>query len=107
MRSRRRGRNAYARRSRVQPSDGMSRMEDAMTQKIVTVPDIILIAGTRVALGVGIGLLVSKRLREKTREGAGWALLAIGALTTIPLALKLRTARRAGDMEHEAMGGRW
>lgn len=78
-----------------------------MMQKIATVPDVILIAGTRVALGVGIGLLVSKRLREEAREGAGWALLAIGALTTIPLALKLRTARRAGDMEHEAMGGRW
>ncbi len=78
-----------------------------MKQKIVTVPDIMLIAGTRVALGVGIGLLVSKRLREEARERAGLALLAIGALTTIPIALKLRTASRAGDMEHEAMGGRW
>ncbi len=78
-----------------------------MTRKIVTVPDILLIAGTRVALGGGIGLLVSKRLRGGAREGAGWALLAIGALTTIPLALKLRTASRAGDVEHEAMGGDW
>ena len=78
-----------------------------MRQKIVTVPDIILIAGTRVALGVGIGLLVSKRLRAKARERAGWALLAIGALTTIPLVLRLRTSSRAGDMEHEAMGERW
>jgi hypothetical protein len=81
--------------------------EAAGFTQVVTVPDIILIAGTRVALGVGIGLLVSKRLREEAREGAGWALLAIGALTTIPPALKLRTASRAGDREHEAMGGRW
>jgi hypothetical protein len=85
----------------------MSRMENAMMQKIATVPDIMLIAGTRVALGVGIGLLISKRLRKEAREGAGWALLAFGALTTIPLVLKLRTARRAVDGEHEAMGGRW
>jgi hypothetical protein len=82
-------------------------MEDAMTQKIVTVPDLVLIAGTRVALGVGIGLLISERLREEARKGAGWALLAIGALTTIPLVLKLRTASRPGDMEHEGMGGGW
>jgi hypothetical protein len=67
----------------------------------------MLIAGTRVALGVGIGLLVSKRLREEARERAGWALLAIGALTTIPLMLKLRTASRGGDREHEAMGEPW
>ncbi|HEX7624046.1 MAG TPA: hypothetical protein VF400_10785 [Anaeromyxobacteraceae bacterium] len=78
-----------------------------MRQKIATAPDIMLIAGTRVALGVGIGLLVSKRLRKEARKRAGWALLAIGALTTIPLVLKLRTARRAGDMEHQAMGGQW
>ncbi len=72
-----------------------------MTQRIVTVPDIMLLAGTRVALGVGIGLLVSRRLRAEARDGIGWALLAIGALATIPLALKLRTASRAGDMGHE------
>jgi len=81
--------------------------EDVMRQKVATVRDIMLIAGTRVALGVGIGLLVSRRLRAEARERVGWALLAIGALTTIPLVLKVRTARRAGDMEHEAMGERW
>jgi hypothetical protein len=81
--------------------------ENAMKQRIVTVPDIILIAGTRVALGVGIGLLASRRLRRGARERAGWALLAIGALTTIPLVLKLRTASHAGDAEQAGMGGEW
>jgi hypothetical protein len=66
--------------------------EDAMMQRVVTVPDMILIAGTRVALGVGIGLLLSRKLREGVREGAGWALLAIGALTTIPLVMKVRAS---------------
>jgi hypothetical protein len=63
-----------------------------MMQRIVTVPDIILIAGTRVALGIGIGLLLSRKLREGVREGAGWALFAVGALTTIPLVMKVRAA---------------
>lgn len=59
-----------------------------MRERILTVPDIMLIAGTRVALGVGIGLLVSRKLGEGMRRGAGWALLAMGALTTVPLVMK-------------------
>jgi hypothetical protein len=59
-----------------------------MRERVLTVPDIMLIAGTRVALGVGIGLLVSRKLGEGARLGAGWALLAMGALTTFPLVMK-------------------
>ena len=47
-----------------------------------------MIAGTRVALGVGIGLLLSTRLRKAERRAAGWALFAVGAFTTIPLLMK-------------------
>jgi hypothetical protein len=45
----------------------------------------MLIAGTRVALGVGIGLLLSDRLNNDQRKSAGWALLGVGILTTIPI----------------------
>lgn len=45
----------------------------------------MLIAGTRVALGVGLGLLISDRLTKDQRKGAGVALLAVGVLTTIPI----------------------
>ena len=48
-------------------------------------PEIGLIAGTRVALGVGIGLLISDRLNKDQRKAAGWALLGVGVLTTIPI----------------------
>jgi hypothetical protein len=48
-------------------------------------PEIALIAGTRVALGAGIGLLLGDRYTKDQRKGAGWALLAIGILTTIPI----------------------
>lgn len=58
-----------------------------MTKRELTIPEIILIAGTRVALGAGLGLLIADKLRPDTRKGAGWALLALGVLTTVPLVL--------------------
>ena len=48
-------------------------------------PEIMLIAGTRVALGVGLGLLLSDRLNKDQRKAAGWALLGFGVVTTIPI----------------------
>ena len=50
-----------------------------------TIPALMLIAGTRVALGAGLGLLIADRLNRDQRTGAGWALLAVGVLTTIPI----------------------
>jgi len=57
----------------------------ALTERSFTIPEIMLIAGTRVALGVGVGLLISDRLNEDQRKAAGWALLAVGVLTTIQI----------------------
>ena len=58
-----------------------------MTERGLTIPEIMLIGGTRVALGVGLGLLIADKLSRDERKGAGWALLAIGVLTTIPLVM--------------------
>ncbi len=60
-----------------------------LKERKVTVPELILIAGTRVALGAGLGLLLSEKLNKDERKGAGWALFVIGAATTVPLALGL------------------
>jgi hypothetical protein len=57
----------------------------ALTERGLTIPEIMLIAGTRVALGVGLGLLISDRLNKDQRKAAGWALLAVGVLTTFPI----------------------
>jgi len=57
----------------------------ALTERSLTIPELMFIAGTRVALGVGVGLLISDRLNDDQRRGAGWGLLAVGALTTIPI----------------------
>ena len=56
-----------------------------MKAKTLTIPEIILIAGTRVALGAGMGLLISDKLNKDQRRGAGWALLGFGILTTVPI----------------------
>ena len=60
-----------------------------MKERALTIPDLALIAGTRVALGAGIGLLLADKLNEDRRKGAGWALLTVGVLTTIPLLIKV------------------
>jgi hypothetical protein len=49
-------------------------------------PELAFIAGTRGIAGVGIGLLISEHLKPETRKNVGWTLLAIGALTTVPIA---------------------
>jgi hypothetical protein len=46
-----------------------------MQERSLTIPELILIAGTRVALGAGLGLLVGDKLSRDVRESAGWALV--------------------------------
>jgi hypothetical protein len=58
-----------------------------MTERGLTTPEIMLIGGTRVALGIGLGLLIAEKLSHDERKGAGWALLAFGALSTVPLVM--------------------
>ena len=55
----------------------------------VTLPEIALIAGTRVVFGVGIGLLLAGKLNDDQRRAAGLATFLVGALTTIPLVMNL------------------
>lgn len=61
----------------------------ALKNKKVTLPELMLIAGTRVVLGIGIGLLIADFFTPQARVGAGWALVIVGALVTIPLLLEV------------------
>ena len=54
-----------------------------------TTPEIAMIAGTRVALGMGIGMLLSGRLSRDQRKAAGLALFIVGAASTVPFVLSL------------------
>ncbi len=49
--------------------------------------EILMIAGTRVALGFGVGLLVAGKLNRDQRRAAGIALAVIGGATTVPPAM--------------------
>jgi hypothetical protein len=63
----------------------------------LTLPEIALLAGTRAALGGGVGLLLGERLKSKQRRAVGWTLLIVGLLTTIPLALEVFGKRDSED----------
>jgi hypothetical protein len=67
-----------------------------MREKALTIPEIAIIAGTRVAFGVGLGLLLADKLPRDTRKGAGCALLLVGALLTIPIVVGILSRPWAG-----------
>ena len=60
-----------------------------MQTREITIPELGLIASTRGMLGAGIGLLVAERLNDSQRRAVGWTLIAVGVLTTIPIAAHL------------------
>ncbi len=60
-----------------------------MRETRLTLPEISLIAGTRVALGAGAGLLLSEKLAAEKRRAVGWTLLLVGIVTTFPLAINV------------------
>jgi hypothetical protein len=53
------------------------------------VPEIGFIAGTRAAFGAGLGLLLADRLNRRQRRKVGRVLVAIGAVTTVPVVVNL------------------
>jgi len=52
------------------------------------------VVGTRDMLAAGVALLVADRFSAETRRGIGWALVGVGVLTTIPLAMLVFGNRR-------------
>lgn len=60
-----------------------------MREAKLTLPEISLIAGTRVALGAGAGLLLADKLTEEKRRAAGWTLLLLGIASTFPLMINV------------------
>jgi len=71
-----------------------------MQETRVSLPELALIAGTRVALGAGLGLLLSNRLDRSLRVAIGLTLVAVGAITTVPLAFEVLNNRRRSTNGH-------
>jgi hypothetical protein len=72
-----------------------------MRETRITLPELILVAGTRVALGAGLGLLLANRLSRDQRRAAGWPLLLVGALSSIPLAIEIFGGNRLSTASEE------
>jgi len=67
----------------------------------VSIPELGFVAATRGIAGAGVGLLLADCIRNAdTRRAIGWTLLAIGALTTIPIAYTV-----VGRRKHDSLNG--
>jgi hypothetical protein len=75
-----------------------------MTRTPLSIPEIGIIAGTRAALGAGIGLLLADRLNDDQRRAVGWTLVAVGAITTIPIVVQI--VRSQSGESSRIQGGR-
>ena len=65
-----------------------------MKKAELAMPEIMLIAGTRVMIGAGGALLLADKLTEDKRKTIGWTLFLIGAISTIPLVLDVFSKRK-------------
>jgi hypothetical protein len=78
-----------------------------MNRTPLSIPEIALIAGTRAMAGAGLALLLADRFHSRDqRRAVGWTLLAIGAVTTIPIAVQLLRSQRSYDEPSGPVGGR-
>ena len=60
-----------------------------MRETKLTIPQIMLIGGTRAMLGAGLALLLANKLDHNKRKAVGWTLFLIGAISTAPLAIEV------------------
>ena len=70
-----------------------------MKEHRLTWPMLGLIAGTRMALGAGVALLLAEWLDREQRQAIGWSLFTVGLMTTIPL-----IAQVMGEVEKTEQG---
>jgi hypothetical protein len=59
-----------------------------MKKREVTLPELALIVGTRAMIGAGAALLLADKLNKDKQKAVGWTLVFVGAITTIPLAIR-------------------
>jgi hypothetical protein len=59
------------------------------SERTLNTSDIIMVAVTRGMLGAGIGLLLAGRLTDGQRRAVGRTLVLAGAITTVPLAMRI------------------
>jgi hypothetical protein len=55
----------------------------------VSLPELAMLAASRAMTGMGLGMMIAKRIAPEKRKAIGWTLFAVGALSTIPLAFEI------------------
>jgi len=73
-----------------------------MNRTPLSIPEIAMIGGTRAALGAGVGLLLADRLTDDQRRAVGWTLVAVGAITTIPIVVQLMTSQKSASHDGDS-----
>jgi len=74
---------------------------DHLPRVTLPLPLLMGIVATRALLGVGIGLLMADKLKDRRRP-LGAALVMVGAITTIPAAMALMRAMRPADSDSDS-----
>ena len=64
-----------------------------MKKRLLSIPQLMFVVGTRAALGAGVALLASKDMSARKRRRAGLTLALVGAATTIPAARIVAAAK--------------
>jgi hypothetical protein len=77
-----------------------------MKSVLLTIPSFAFIVATRAALGVGVGLLASTRVPENRRRRIGAALVALGAVTTVPAVMEIVRGRKRLARARRSASGR-
>lgn len=75
-----------------------------MNRIALSPPEIGIISGTRAAFGFGLGLLLAPRLNHDQRRAIGWTLLAVGAITTVPIVLQIARSQRESERADKGEG---
>jgi hypothetical protein len=70
-----------------------------MKRMTVSVPELAFVAATRAMAGAGVALLLADNLGRRQRRLVGFALVMVGALTTVPIAREVFLRRRLVDEE--------
>jgi hypothetical protein len=57
--------------------------------RLMTIPEIAVIAATRGIIGLGAGLLLAGKFTKERRKIVGWSLFLSGLVSTIPIAMRV------------------
>lgn len=70
-----------------------------MKKATLSIPELGLIAATRGMLAAGVALLVADRIPKERRKFIALPLLAVGVLSTVPLAIDVVRKVKQADSE--------